>query len=216
ARFDHAQEHHEEQLEKALQSLYQAQKKQEKTEQDLHLALMKINSLNELHEAVAKIQQLTGLQLLGNAHDDVSIKSDGTKSVKSAPHLATPRNSKTKRDLLSPLAETSYISDASDSEDASEIQKEFDQLLDAEAVAVTSEDPPVRHMRRFSGSNIPDKTNNKATTRSSTKVKQPKSPPTSFAPVVPSRQDQSQASFLDSALNRQNSSSTARRYSSHR
>ena len=188
--------------------MHHAQKKQEKTEQDLHLALMKINSLNELHEAVAKIQQLTGLQLLGNAHDDVSIKSDGTKSVKSAPHLATSsRASRTKKDLLSPLAESSYISDASDS-DASEIQL----MLDAEETAVATQTPSAKAVRRFSGSNIPDTKSTNATTR--TKSKQPKSPPTSFAPVVPSRQDQSQASFLDSALKRTTkSSSTVRRYS---
>jgi hypothetical protein len=221
-RFDHSQAHHEEQLEKTSRSLYQAQKKQEKTEQDLHLALIKINSLNELHAAVAKIQQLTGLQLLGTGPlggDDVSIKSDGTKSVKSAPHLASSssRGSKTKKELLSPLAEnsqTNYLSDASDS-DGSEIQKEISQHVDSKGAA-TLEVPANQHItpiRRFSGSNIPEKSS--TLSRSSNKVKQPKSPTTSFAPVVPSRQDQSQASFLDSALSRKNNGSSARQYSSH-
>jgi hypothetical protein len=39
--------------------------------------------------------------------------------------------------------------------------------------------------------------------------------PTSFAPVVPARQDQSQASYLDSALHRKVSESSPRRYSTH-
>ncbi|KAL3915041.1 MAG: hypothetical protein SGILL_005830, partial [Bacillariaceae sp.] len=220
-RFEHAQEQHEMQLETTLQSLYQAQKKQDKTEQDLQLALAKINSLNELHEAVAKIQQLTGLQLLGTAPsgDDTSIKSDGTKSVKSAPSLVTPRP-KTKNDLL-PLAEdvqSSYISDTSGS-DASEFEKELTELSDSKCVAPDEESrniQPVAQARRYSGSHIPEKSHSQKSKGSSSSKQKSKSTPSSLKPVVPSRQDQSQASFLDSALSRKHGDSSNRRYSLQR
>ncbi|KAG7358998.1 hypothetical protein IV203_015587 [Nitzschia inconspicua] len=221
--YDEAQKNHEVQLQDSLHALYQLQKKQEKTEQDLQLALKKIDSLNELHSAVAKIQQLTGLQLLNIAptSDDVSIRSDGTKSAvsaKSAPQLgAAPSTRKSMRDVL-PLVEErplNYISDASDSTHSELLNDLMNDSGDYVRVDERIETPtdafqnPARTYRRYSGSHIPEKTDANSGKK---RVKSPSSP-RSYAPVVPSRQDQSQASYLDSALHRKVSESSPRRYS---
>ncbi|KAG7354954.1 hypothetical protein IV203_004310 [Nitzschia inconspicua] len=220
--YDEAQKNHEVQLQDSLHALYQLQKKQEKTEQDLQLALKKIDSLNELHNAVAKIQQLTGLQLLNIAptSDDVSIRSDGTKSAvsaKSAPQLGAAPTRKSMRDVL-PLVEErplNYISDASDSTHSELLNDLMNDSGDYVKVDERIETPtdsfqnPPRTYRRYSGSHIPEKTDANSGKK---RVKSPSSP-RSYAPVVPSRQDQSQASYLDSALHRKVSESSPRRYS---
>lgn len=222
--YDEAKQHHEIQLQGSLHALYQLQKKQEKTEQDLQLALKKINSLNELHEAVAKIQQLTGLQLLNptTAGDDASIKSDGAKSAisaKSAPQLGEGSSSRKNRKDPLPLLEErplNYVSDASDSthsellNDAMNYSGECELGEDLDETTADSFQNTARSAhRRYSGSNVSER----GPRTSPKKRVKASSLPGSYAPVVPSRQDQSQASYLDSALNRNGSESTQRRYS---
>jgi hypothetical protein len=218
-RYDEAQLQHEKQLQGSLHALYQLQKKQEKTEQDLQLALKKIDSLNELHDAVAKIQQLTGLQLLNSTPvcDDVSIKSDGARSAVSAPPLRSV--SRSKRDTL-PLVDehtVSYVSDASDStklELLIDARAEFGDCpaegVDVEETWADSLQQRSSAPRRYSNGDVPEWPSSHINRKARSKAS---SLSTSFAPVVPSRQDQSQASYLDSAVHRKASEASPRRYS---